>query len=63
MIRKKEALYVDASHLEANVCTPNPPTLIRKATQQILRQLKKELPELFRKLSEKVPRPRGWHER
>lgn len=55
MIRKKEALYVDASHLEANASTPNPPTLIRKATQQILRQLKKERPELFRSLSEKVP--------
>jgi hypothetical protein len=41
VIRKKEALYVDASHLEANASTPNPPTLIRKATQQILRQLKK----------------------
>jgi IS5 family transposase len=54
-IRKKEALYVDASHLEASASTPNPPTLIRKATQQILRQLKKERPELYRKLSEKVP--------
>jgi IS5 family transposase len=54
-IRKKEALYVDASHLEASASTPNPLTLIRKATQQILRQLKKERPELYRKLGEKVP--------
>jgi IS5 family transposase len=54
LIDKREAMIIDASHLEADAATPNPRLLIRKATRQILRQLDKERPDLYKQLTEQI---------
>lgn len=57
VIRKKEAVYIDASHVEAAASTPNPPQLIRKATTQVLRNLKAENPKLYKQIKAELTPP------
>jgi IS5 family transposase len=54
LIDRREAMIIDASHLEADAATPNPRLLIRKATRQILRQLAKERPDLYMQVAETI---------
>ncbi len=54
LIKKREALIVDASHMEANAAAHNPRVLIRKATQAILRQVRKERRHLYDDLAKAI---------
>jgi IS5 family transposase len=54
LLAKREAMIVDACHLEADAAALNPRLLIRRATRGILKQLAKVRPDLYKQLTDKI---------